>query len=399
MRLLPIRGPRAAGLLAVPFFLLAGLALAGDAHPKAKLERLWPDLDFDRPTHVTSARDGSGRLFVCEQPGVIQVVSREGKRSVFLDISKKVRNDHNEEGLLSVAFHPKFKENGVFFVCYSTGKNYYPSEWKGERKRPVRSQVSRFKVKEGKGDPDSEKPVISWHKPWGNHNGGQLVFGPDGFLYAGTGDGGAGGDPERNGQRLDRLLAKILRIDVDQGDPYGIPRDNPFKDREGALPEIFAYGVRNPWRFSFDRKTGALWAGDVGQDRWEAVRKIEKGSNHGWSVYEGSHVFDKRREKGAEPIVMPVLDYTRDQGASITGGFVYRGKKIPELDGYYVFGDYVTGHVFALREVEGEKPDFWRLIPNSQKAISSFGEDEDGEILVCHHAPENGAIFRLVAAN
>jgi len=246
------------------------------------------------------------------------------------------------------------------------------------------------------GDPDSEKVIIEWTKPWGNHNGGQLAFGHDGYLYAGTGDGGAGGDPEGNGQRLDRLLAKMLRVDVDKGDPYEIPKDNPFAQKEGARPEIFAYGVRNPWRFSFDRKTGALWVGDVGQDKWEAIKKVEKGTNQGWSLYEGSHKFNRRGAKGPDPIVPPLYDYGREDGASVTGGFVYRGKKIPELEGLYIFGDYVSGHIFALKEKEGGKPDVWRLISTTNKAISSFGEDEDGEILVCHHAPERGAIFKIV---
>jgi glucose/arabinose dehydrogenase len=347
---------------------------------------------------VTSALDGSSRLFVCEQKGVLKVVSKDGKCSVFLDLQDKVRFVHNEEGLLSVAFHPKFKENGLFFVCYSTGDKYYRSDWKGERKNPVRSRVSRFKAKDDKGDPKSEKVIIEWNKPWGNHNGGQLAFGPDGYLYAGTGDGGAGGDPEGNGQRLDRLLAKMLRIDIDKGDPYSIPKDNPFKDVTDAKPEIFAYGVRNPWRFSFDRKTGSLWVGDVGQDKWEAVKKIEKGTNHGWNLYEGSHVFARSAGKPRDPVVPVVYDYGRSDGASITGGFVYRGKKMKEFDGIYVFADYVSGHVFGLRERTGDKPDVWRVIDRSQKSISSLGEDEDGELLLVHHAPDNGAIFRLVLA-
>ncbi|HZU97375.1 MAG TPA: PQQ-dependent sugar dehydrogenase [Planctomycetota bacterium] len=376
---------------------LVGAASADD-RPRLKLERLWQDLEFDKPTHATSARDGTGRIFVCEQRGRVQVVSKEGKCSVFLDITDRVRMEHNEEGLLSIAFHPKFKENGFVFVCYSHGKRYYRSDFKGERKDPVCSRVSRFKVKDGKADPDSEKVVIEWGKPWGNHNGGQIDFGHDGFLYAGPGDGGAGGDPEGNGQRLDRLLGKMLRIDVDKGDPYSIPADNPWKDVAGAKPEVFAYGLRNPWRFSFDRKTGALWVGDVGQDKWEAVKKVEKGTNHGWNIMEGSHPYAPRGGKPRDPIVKPVYDYGREDGLSITGGFVYRGKAIKELEGIYVFGDYGSGHVFGLKERKDEKPDVWRLIDHSGKAISSFGEDEDGEILLVHHAPENGQIFKLVLA-
>jgi glucose/arabinose dehydrogenase len=386
------------GLMLV--LLVVSVAARADDHPRVRLERLFPDLLFDKPTHVASALDGSGRLFVCEQKGVLRVVSKEGKDAVFLDLTDRVRFIHNEEGLLSVAFHPGFKENGLVFVCYSTGENYYRSDFQGTRKNPVRSRVSRFTAKGDVADPKSEKVIIEWTKPWGNHNGGQIAFGKDGYLYAGTGDGGAGGDPEHNGQRLDRLLAKILRVDVDKGDPYEIPKDNPFAGKEGARGEVFAYGVRNPWRFSFDRKTGALWAGDVGQDKWEAVKKIEKGTNQGWSLYEGSHAFDTKRKRGPDPIVPPVYDYGRNDGACITGGFVYRGKKIEGLGGVYIYGDYVSGHVFALQEGEkpGAKPDVWRLIDRTNKAISSFGEDEDGEIILVHHAAENGALFKLVPA-
>lgn len=383
---------RKLGLLLV--FTLLSVALAED-DPRGKLERLWPDLRFDRATHVASAKDGTGRLFVCEQKGVLHVVSAKGEDKVFLDITDRVRNVHNEEGLLSVAFHPKFKENGFLYVCYSTGERHYRSDFAGERKNPVRSRVSRFTAKGDAADPKSEKVIIEWHKPWGNHNGGQVAFGPDGFLYMGPGDGGAGGDPEGNGQRLDRLLAKILRIDVDKSDPYAIPADNPFINVEGAKPEIFAYGMRNPWRFSFDRKTGALWVGDVGQDRWEMIRKVEKGTNQGWRIYEGSHEFDRRAPKPRDPVVMPVWDYSRADGASVTGGFVYRGKKLPALEGVYIFGDYVSGHIFGLREREGKKPEVWRLVSQTNLAISSFGEDEDGEILVVQHAPNNGRIYRL----
>ncbi|MEZ0229317.1 MAG: sorbosone dehydrogenase family protein [Planctomycetota bacterium] len=371
-------------------------AIADDG-PRGKLERLWgDDVVFARATHVTSARDGTGRLFVCEQRGVVHVVSKAGKASVFLDISERTRTANNEEGLLAVAFHPRFKENGFVFACYSTGKKHYHSNFKGERKDPVVSRVSRFTAKGDEADPKSEKVILDYHQPWGNHNGGQVEFGPDGFLYIGPGDGGAANDPEGNGQRLDRLLGKILRIDVDSGDPYGIPKDNPFVKVDEAKPEVFAYGMRNPWRFSFDRKTGALWAGDVGQNKWEMIRKVEKGTNQGWRIYEGSHVFDRNADKPRDPVVMPVFDYGRGDGASVTGGFVYRGKKLAALEGIYVFADYVSGHIFALREQgEGKKPDVWRLIANSNLAISSFGEDEDGELLVVQHANENGRIFKL----
>jgi glucose/arabinose dehydrogenase len=213
------------------------------------------------------------------------------------------------------------------------------------------------------------------------------------MLYFGLGDGGAGGDPERNGQDLSRRLAKIHRIDVDRGEPYAIPKDNPFVGVEGALPEIWAYGLRNPWRFSFDRETGALWVGDVGQDKRESVRKVERGTNQGWSIMEGTLPYHGGTPR--DPIVPPVWDYGRRDGASITGGFVYRGKRIPSLRGVYVFGDYVSGNVFGLRESKNDSPEVWKLIERSGKAPSSFGEDEDGELYLVHHADEYGGLFKL----
>jgi glucose/arabinose dehydrogenase len=384
----------------------AALARGQDANPQLRLEPAFPGMMFDRPTHVASALDGTGRLFVCEQEGTVWVIEpgkdgAQAKRSVYLDLTDRVRCEHNEEGLLSIAFHPKFKENGRLFVCYSHGKNYYRSDTKKTRVDPVASRVSGFVVKKFDAPSvkaDTEQVIIEWGKPWGNHNGGQLAFGPDGYLYMGPGDGGAGGDPEGNGQRLDRLLAKILRIDVDKpanGLNYGIPADNPFVNVEGARPEVFAYGMRNPWRFSFDRKTGKLWAGDVGQDKWESIKVVAKGTNQGWNIFEGTHPF--RNGTPRDPVQMPLYDYGRRDGASVTGGFVYHGKRFPALEGVYIFGDYVSGNVFGLRETTG-KPEVWRLIDQSNHAPSSFGEDEDGEIYFVHHARVRGEIMRFQLA-
>jgi glucose/arabinose dehydrogenase len=373
---------------------------ASDA-PKVALEPFLPDFKFDRPTHLAAAPDGSGRLFVCEQRGVVWMIQpahegQEATRSIWLDLRKKTRMVHNEEGLLSIAFHPKFKENGRVFAAYSTGSHYYPTASTRPKKDPVRTCVSAFKLERPDAPTvpvDSEKVVIQGEKPWGNHNGGQIAFGPDGMLYFGLGDGGAGGDPERNGQDLSRRLAKIHRIDVDKGDSYAIPKDNPFVGVDGALPEIWAYGLRNPWRFSFDRETGALWVGDVGQDKRESVKKVERGTNQGWSIMEGNLPF--RGGTPRDPIVPPVWDYGRRDGASITGGFVYRGKRIPSLLGVYVFGDYVSGNIFGLHESKNDRLEVWKLIERSGKAPSSFGEDEDGELYLVHHADEYGGLFKL----
>lgn len=391
--------------LLVSSFALLVLALptsAGDTQkPRLRVLPALDDLLFDRPTHLTNAGDGSGRLFVCEQKGILWACELakpperpKATRTVFLDIAARTRCEHNEEGLLSVAFHPRFKTNGRVFVAYSTGKRYRPSTYQGDRTDCVKTRVSRFELKPGEQTlrPESEKVILEGYKPWGNHNGGQLAFGPDGFLYFALGDGGAGGDPENNGQDLSRLLAKMLRIDVDHGDPYAIPKDNPFVSVAGARPEIWAYGLRNAWRFSFDRKTKKLWAGDVGQDKWESIKVVEKGSNQGWSVFEGNHAF--KRGSPRDPVVKAVWEYGRDDGASVTGGFVYRGERLTELQGIYVFGDYVTGHIFGLRETK-DGPEVWRLIDRSQKAPSSFGEGEDGELYLVHHQRESGAIFRF----
>ncbi len=394
---LTVRSLAVISLLA--FSALLALEASAADHPTVTLERVWPELSFERATHLTCANDGTGRVFVCEQKGLVwQIDPKAGTRSVYLDITPVTRTNNNEEGLLSIAFHPKFKENGKLYACYSTGKRYHRSDdARADRKDQVRTRVSVFTTKDpAKAPPDrtSEKIVIEGFQPFGNHNGGHVIFGPDGFLYLGLGDGGAAGDPEGNGQRLDRLLAKILRIDVDSKEPYAIPKDNPFVDRKGACPEIFCYGMRNPWRFCFQPKTGELWAGDVGQNRLEMVRKCAKGSNQGWNVMEASRPF-ARTTPGPDPIVPPVWEYPRSDGASITGGFFYRGKKIPDLVGTYVFGDYVSGNVWGLIDKPGGKPEVWRLVSNSGKAISSFGEDEDGELYLVEHQNANGGIWRL----
>ncbi|MBI3723917.1 PQQ-dependent sugar dehydrogenase [bacterium] len=395
--------PATAGLL---LFLHEGKASADDPAPKPrlKIERVFPELSFDKPTHLTGSGDKSGRLFVCEQKGTIWVVEpgkngEKATKSVYLDITDRTRTRDNEEGLLSVAFHPKFKENGKLFVAYSTGKKYWQSTYKGDRKDAVRTRVSRFQATSSAAasvEASTEKVVIDGDKPWGNHNGGQLAFGPDGFLYFGLGDGGAGGDPEGNGQDLSRLLGKIHRLDVDKAEPYAIPPTNPFVKVEGARPEIWCYGVRNPWRFSFDRKTGKLWVGDVGQDKYECIRKVERGSNHGWSIWEAAHPYKRpgKPQTARDPVTMPVHEYDRKDGACVIGGFVYRGDRLRSLQGIYFFADYATGHFFGLRET-GKEPDVWRVVEKSKKAPSSFGEGDDAELYFVSHEAETGGIYRF----
>jgi len=347
-----------------------------DPLPPLEIEKAFPNLRFERPVELTHAGDGSGRVFVVTQRGVIYVFpnradASDKDRTVFLDWTHIVRMDSNEEGLLGLAFHPKYRENGQFFVYYTT--------------RPLQSVVARFRVSRAdpnRADRDSFEVLLNFPQPYSNHKGGSLAFGPDGMLYLGLGDGGAGGDPHRNGQNLNALLGKILRLGVDHQDPglkYAIPKDNPFAGRKDARGEIWAYGVRNIWRLSFDRLTGALWAGDVGQDLWEEIDIIVRGGNYGWNLREGKHPFRPNLAKGDEKLIEPIWEYGHSVGKCIIGGLVYRGKKFPELYGAYLYADFVTSYLWALR-YDGEKVTRNLEIARPTKLeISSFGEDEDGE--------------------
>ncbi len=367
-RLLPIA--------ALPLLVLT--ALAGVAHapsaalPALELERVFPALTFERPVLLTHAGDGSGRVYVVEQHGVVHRIdpATPDRTDVFLDISPRVSRRGNEEGLLGLAFDPAFPENGRFYVYYSAAS-------------PRRSVLSRFETgANGLGDPASEAVLLEVAQPYSNHNGGMIEFGPDGMLYVALGDGGSAGDPRRHGQDLGTLLGAILRIDVTQpagGAPYAIPADNPFAGRDDARGEIWAYGLRNAWRFSFDRETGDLWTGDVGQNALEEVDVVRRGRNYGWNEMEGSRCFRPACDPGAfEP---PVAEYGRDMGCSITGGYVYRGQRVPDLRGVYLYADFCSGRIWGLR-YDGERVTEQAQLARAEFQVPSFGEDEAGEVYV-----------------
>lgn len=339
---------------------------------------------FTRPVYVTHAGDGSGRVFVVEQRGRIYILrGTQREEQPFLDIESRVGSRGNEQGLLGLAFHPRYTENGQFFVNYTN--------LEGD------TVIARFQASGDTADPNSETILLQIDQPYPNHNGGQVAFGPDGYLYIGTGDGGSSGDPLDAGQRLDTLLGKILRIDVDQGVPYAIPPDNPWASGNGGLPEIWAYGLRNPWRFSFDRATGDLYIGDVGQNRVEEISFQAAGTpggmNFGWRITEGSDCF-RGQDCNTTGLVPPIAEYDHSKGCSVTGGYVYRGEAFPQLQGVYFFGDFCSQLIWALhRDAAGN----WAMaeLPKSGAAISSFGEDEAGELYLT--SLQDGIVYRVVA--
>ena len=350
-----------------------------------------------RPIVLTHAGDGSNRVFVATQHGVIHVFPNDQnaeKTEIFLDIQNRVRYDDktDEEGFLGLAFHPRYKETGEFFVFYTLKK----------AKRPHTNVISRFRVRRdnpNQADPASEEVLLRVEHPFWNHDGGTIAFGPDGFLYIAIGDGGLAADPFKNGQNLQTLLGKILRIDVDHktGDKaYAIPKDNPFVDRSNARPEIWCYGLRNVWRFAFDRETGAGWAADVGQDLWEEIDLLVPGGNYGWSVREALHPFGSHGVGPRKDLIDPIWEYHHSVGKSITGGGVYRGKLLPELGGAYLYADYVAGTVFALRY----DPAKHRVVANQsirtpKLPIVSFGEDQAGEMYFLSVTADGRGISRF----
>lgn len=345
------------------------------------------------------ATDGS-RLFVCEQEGRVWVI-QNGKLwgTPFLDLQKMVvkRSGYEERGLLGLAFHPQFKENGKFYVYYSA-----PSDTRGSDHRSIVEEFKISAINPNLADLKSGRVLLTFEQPESNHNGGDIKFGHDGYLYISTGDGGGGGDRHGemgNGQNINTLLGKILRIDVDKGSPYGIPPDNPFVGKPSTRPEIYAYGLRNPWRISFDSKTGKLFVGDVGQNQYEEIDIVEKGGNYGWRIMEGFHDYDRKQAKPAN-LKAPIAEYLHSDGISVTGGYVYRGNQIASLSGKYVFGDYAGQTYYLTENTNGtwtrgqlnfvNKPDSW--------LIYSFGEDATGEqyILAVLPSDDRGVIYKIL---
>ena len=361
--------------------------------PSAERELIGIDLElvfdgFQQPVQVTNAGDGSNRLFVVGRLGTIRVIDAAVTlESPFLEVGDLIRTGGSEQGLLGLAFHPAYRESGRFFVNYTNRQgNTVVAEYGVSPSDPNRAR------------PEAVRVVLTYEQPFRNHNGGMLAFGPDGYLYIGVGDGGSGGDPQGNGQSLATLLGKMLRIDIDAGDRYSIPADNPFVDDASARPEIWAYGLRNPWRYSFDRETGDLYIADVGQNRIEEVSfqpaSSSGGENYGWNVIEGSSCFSPSTGCDDSGLVLPVAEYDHRDGCSITGGYVYRGQSEPTLIGSYLFADFCSGRIWTSIRSEGGA---WITVERltTGLSISSFGEDESGEIYFTDL--RSGEIYRIRA--
>lgn len=364
--------------------------------PILEVEHVFTGLAFDQPLLMLQPPGDDSRWFVVEKGGLIHTFPNDPDAGLddletFADLRGAVNASFTESGLLGMAFHPDFAENGQVFLSYT---------------RPgtiglLESVISRFTIDDGgRLDPLSEDIVLTLPQPNTNHNGGNIVFGPDGLLYIGLGDGGGAGDPGENGQDPTTLLGSILRLDVDGGTPYAIPADNPFAgnseciDGAGQLecPEIFAWGFRNPWRFSFDAETGELWVGDVGQSRWEEIDRVELSGNYGWDEREGAHCFEPQTGCSIENLD-PVTEYSHDLGSSVTGGYVYRGSEIPDLVGFYLFGDFGSGRIWVVPSdaepvVEPEET------VDTPLSISSFAQDNAGELYVIDFG--NGTLHRIV---
>lgn len=375
-------------MISIPLLLIivAGIGYIIAQNPSDAPYDLKPIVTgLEQPLFIVPSPDDTGRLFVIEQSGQIRVITNTGQllREPFLDLKDKTGVTANERGLLGLAFHPDFAENGYFYINYTrlSGGN---------------TVVSRYQVSAGdinRADPDSESVILEIDQPYGNHNGGMIAFGPDGYLYIGMGDGGSAGDPLKSGQNPFNLLGALLRIDVDNGDPYTIPPDNPFADSKGGLPEIWAIGLRNPWRFSFDMETHDLYIADVGQNQYEEVNfqpsDSNGGENYGWNIYEGTHLYSGNPFDEA---VFPVVEYSHNQGCSVTGGYVYRGEAIPALQGHYIYGDFCSGTVWWLKQNDDSE---WGhgVLFDTDMQITSFGQDLNGEVYI---VDRRGGVYQLV---
>jgi glucose/arabinose dehydrogenase len=348
---------------------------------------------LDHPVDVQSVAADPSRLFIVEQAGRIRLLKGSTVASqAFLDISGKLGARGTEQGLLGLAFHPRYADTGRFFVNY-TG----PS---GD------THIAEFtrSADPDAADPASERTLLVVDQPFANHNGGGLAFGPDGMLYIGLGDGGSGGDPLGNGQNLATPLGKMLRIDVDRSNPYAVPPDNPFVSRAGAFPAIWAHGLRNPWRFSFDRGSGDLVIGDVGQSRFEEIdlglAARHGGENYGWNVTEGNHCYNPASGCATSGIVFPVVEYGHDLGCAVVGGIVYRGCRMPGYHGTYFFGDHCSAFIRSVRFAGGtasDLTDWTQALGHGIDSISSFGTDSAGEIYIVDYG--DGELYKIVPTN
>ncbi len=346
--------------------------------PLVALTPVFETEQFSRPLAFIAGP--ANAVYVVEQPGRIQRLLDSQPATLFADIRIRVNSGPNEAGLLGMAFDPDFATNSRVYLSYTRDN--------------LQSVISRF-VSHDDGltlDADSEQVLLTLDQPKGNHNGGQIAFGPDDYLYIGFGDGGGAGDRDGNSQNKNNLLGAMLRIDVSGDSGYTIPADNPFAQVNGRA-EVYAWGLRNPWRWSFDRQTGDLWLADVGQDKWEEINRIQLGGNYGWNIREGEHCYNAI-QCDSRGLIDPVVEYPNGSDCSVTGGYVYRGEAIEDLDGVYLYGDYCSGKIWGLFP-DGNGGFDNRLLLDTSLRISSFGEGSDGELYVVHHW---GGIYRIVAA-
>jgi glucose/arabinose dehydrogenase len=374
----------------VPFLTAGDGLLTATGEPVALTTGANPALQavasgFDLPVGVVSPRDGSRRLFIVQQRGSVAIFDgRQRLTQLFLDIRPEVLCC-GERGLLGLAFHPRYQENGFFYVNYTNRGG-----------DTVIERYQRNPADPNRADPSTGRTILTIPQPFGNHNAGHLAFGPDGYLYIATGDGGSGGDPQNLAQNLSTHLGKVLRIDVDSAEPYAIPPDNPFLDRGEVRPEIWAYGLRNPWRYSFDRDTGDLWIGDVGQSAREEINfqpaSSRGGENYGWPMTEGSLCFRPATNCNDGTLVLPVLEYPLGQGnCAVVAGFRYRGWRFPRMFGMFFYGDYCSG---TLRGAIADEGGFTQIVAvNTGTSLTSFGEDEQGELWAVSHT---GTVYRLI---
>ena len=351
--------------------------------------RAFPNLQFDQPVDLQSPNDNSNRIFILEQEGeilVFQNLDSVSDATQFLDIRDKVEFQ-GEMGLLGLAFHPDYGNNGYFYVNYISPN-------------PRRTVIARYEVSaidSNTANNESEMIILEIDQPYNNHNGGQIAFGPDGFLYIGMGDGGSGGDPLNHGQNLSTLHGAMLRIDINnvsEINNYVIPDDNPYvNNNEGNREEIYAHGFRNPWRFSFDDYTGNCWIADVGQDEYEEISILEHGGNYGWNIMEGFHCFNPPANCDTSGLVLPIYEYDHSIGESITGGYVYRGTMLPSLIGKYIFADFEYGDLYALEYNDANNFDVSFIGNLGPYSVTSFGVDQNNEIYICKL---NGEIYKFI---